>query len=182
MIINNLRSLVLLTAIAFNCLNSLNSQVIGGEIIPFSVRENITIKGDMTVTGNSILGIRGSFDNGEYTPNDEYHGLRSNGGGGGFPIRAYIDIDSDPNFSTRFSATFLENPENINYGGTVNANGSPTSGSSIGTFSSSGAELLIDPTHAIVKRAYLYWSGIYPSETLERSSKYQSAYCSCKLQ
>jgi len=155
-----------------------------GEIIPLTVRENFTVRGDMVVTGNSILGVRGIYNQVNYAPNDNYNQTNDNGAlnfrdvdrfGNPTPIgtifgytRAYIDIDDDPAFNSIFSPTFLADSDNFRYGGSQNADGdgSPTSGSNIGTFSSSAANLDIDPNCGVVKKAFLYWTGLYPQETI----------------
>ena len=177
--------------------NNIFAQNATGEVIPYRLRDNITLRGDMTVTGNSILGVRGVLNDIEYEPNEPFDGQNNNGvfnttssfrretifNNRGQVIseteteinrpislynRAYIDIDDDPNFSNNFSNNFKANRANFEYGGTLNndGNGSPTSLSDEGTFSSSGAELIINPDCGIVRRAYLYWSGVYPSETI----------------
>ncbi len=163
-----------------------------GEIIPYTIRDTITVRGDMTVTGNSILGVRGVIEGVSYEPNDPFDAQNNNGvlnsvtlrrdtrrnqngdiiridertDDNSLYTRAYIDIDSDPDFDNRFSAAFKANSINFEYGGTQNPDGAPTSPSTEGTFSSSGAELLINPTCGIVRRAFLYWSAAYPNETV----------------
>jgi len=106
-----------------------------GEIIPLTVRENITVRGDMTITGNTILGVRGTYNEVNFGPNQDYN-LEENNGSTNFRDindfsffffgtivsngtiydynRAYVDIDDDPTFraSGNLSAGFLANSSN----------------------------------------------------------------------
>ncbi|WP_010182967.1 T9SS type B sorting domain-containing protein [Aquimarina agarilytica] len=156
--------------------SNLFSQV-KGEIINFKTVANETIQGDMAIIGNSILGIKGDFPNPNgsgtlnFSPNDDYNGFESNGVSRRGSIdynRAYIDIDSDPSFSAIFNAS-LPSSETT-YGGTTNVNGSPTSFSGQGTFSSSAARLDTNKECATIVKAYLYWSGFYLGNTFDSSN------------
>ncbi len=168
-------SLVCFFFISFNSF----SQGAKGELIKFKTVANETIQGDMAIIGNSILGINGthpldvSQNNVQnFTPNDDYNGDTRNGIRRNGRInynRAYIDIDSDRAAGSRFSAIYNPALSNIEteYGGSVNVNGSPTSASAQGTFSSSAARLDTNIDCATVVKAYLYWSGFYIGNTVD---------------
>jgi len=144
-----------------------------GNTVLYQERADFQVRGDMQVIGNTNLGVRGNFDgvNGRRAI-DEYNGSRNNGGAGGNPIRAYIDIDSnrsDARFAPIFNGS-LPNSE-TEYTGGVNANGRQVpsgpgdDGSTYtGTFNSSASFLDIDTNCATVVQAYLYWSGVYASD------------------
>ncbi len=198
---------LLLCLFAFNLSNS-------QEFVPLTERVTETLRGDMAVIGNSILGVRGEFDNtsGVLEPNDPYNGTSNNGlnrfffvqnqnalgeliyidrvtftfttspfdrfgrnnfrfnrSSGSTYKRAYIDIDNDPAFAANFNAA-IPNSETT-YGGTTDANGTPTSASGDGTFSSSGAFLDVNTSCSTVRRAYLYWSGVYPFESFDNGEE-----------
>ncbi|WP_010521368.1 T9SS type B sorting domain-containing protein [Aquimarina agarivorans] len=178
-LLNQKLNYITLVCLLFATSNLFSQAEERGEIIKFETRANETIQGDMSITGNSVLGIRGAFTNAsgiitDFLPNDDYNGGLSNGvsrGGGINYSRAYIDIDSDRS-GTRFSTIFnpgLANSE-TEYGGTVNENGTPTSFSSDGTFSSSAARLDTNEECAKIVKAYLYWSGFNVGATFDSGS------------
>ncbi len=168
------------------------------EHIPFKQRVLENVKGDMVVIGNSILGVKGVIGSDSYGPNDPYNGILNNGlqnnkstrfdrrysDEGELLItdvlettinnynRAYIDIDDDINFNDRFDPIFKLQSANYTYGGSLNedGNGSPTSLSNEGTFSSSGAVLNFNSNFVKIKKAFLYWSAVYPQETINTFS------------
>ncbi len=156
-----------------------------GNNIEYQQRLDMTVRGDMQVIGNNIIGLRGNFDGtrpaGRRRAIDEYNGVRNNGGSGNptQPIAAYIDIDSnrsDPRFAPLFNGA-LPNSE-TDYTGNVDANGRPIPVNSsddgstyTGTFNSSASRLDIDPNCGKVVKAYLYWAGIYTTDGTGLSSR-----------
>ncbi|WP_010181959.1 T9SS type B sorting domain-containing protein [Aquimarina agarilytica] len=91
--------------------------------------------------------------------------------------RAYIDIDSDPAFASNFSAAFRANPNNSEYSdgnaGTtdVDANGTPLVAANNGTFSSSASLLDFNDSCSTVRKAFIYWSGVYTNETFDNGAQ-----------
>ncbi|WP_010521370.1 T9SS type B sorting domain-containing protein [Aquimarina agarivorans] len=149
------------------------------EVVRLEVRDSLTVRGDMSITGNSILGVNGRFGRFNFNPDGPFNFNSNNGSG---QTRAYIDIDSNnfyrntldtdansPGRQALFSDAFLNNTSESSYSGSLNAdgNGSPTSCSTNedGTFSSSSGFLELDANCSTVQRAYLYWSAAYSGET-----------------
>ena len=50
-----------------------------GEIVPYTLRASESVQGNLEVTGNAILGVRGILDRQSYQPNDPYEGSSNNG-------------------------------------------------------------------------------------------------------
>ncbi len=173
-----IKKLLFLTFSYFLLFNPIFSQ----EFVPLTQTALETVKGDMRVIGNSILGIRGQFERVDFTPNEPYNGGRNNGTIFSFfsYTRAYIDIDSDPNFQDYFSASFKSINENHDYSDNnpdtidVDENGSPLIFTPNGTFSSSASFLDIDNSCNKVVKAFLYWSATHPNETINSSNETSS--------
>ncbi len=166
------------------------------EVIPLTTRagSEVTLQGDMAITGNSILGVQGDF-NGTFFNADDAFNISSNNGQG--QRRGYIDIDSnnfyrnnldaDPNTPGRqslFSNGFLANNSESTFSGSVNTFGSPDSSSSCsanenGTFSSSSAFLELNANCSTVKKAFLYWSAAYSGESREDNNIFLQRLNSC---
>ena len=198
--------------IIFTCL--LTNTILAQEYIPLKEVYSETVKGDIKIIGNSILGIKGIYDSIVYKNNDAYNGELNNGrqfnkeahvkdqsgnllyldsennitteattgnGDTNKPFfnlvessysRVYYDIDSDKNFEENFSSNL--NASERDYGGEVDINGALITYSKNGTFSSSAAFLDLDNECINIKKAILYWSGIYPGKTSNSEIIYDS--------
>ncbi|WGK65882.1 T9SS type B sorting domain-containing protein [Croceiramulus getboli] len=93
------------------CLMGIGSQAVAQQVVgevPFSQRMEQTIKGDLTILANGILGLSSN-------PNGNYNGTANNNGNN----MVYIDIDSDPTTFSSSSSTFdgIDSCARITYAG-----------------------------------------------------------------
>ncbi len=148
----------------------LTNYISAQEIIENQTVISATIKGDIAVIGNNVLGVNQNILGVDFNLNDNFNILNAINNN---IETGYIDIDSDSNFNAIFSDAFKADTNNFDYPESLIGSEQfrePTGCSTIGTYGSSAANLDISANCNKVVSAYLYWSATYPGEVANGST------------